>query len=418
MAHFNLKRILLPVAIIATGLMVLLLLFATKPSPQATPSQEQEWAITTQTVHLGTHQPNLQLYGTVESPRHSILKTALEADVLEKHVDEGDSVIEDQLLLALDNRDAKLIYVQRLAEVKSLNAQIDAEHVRYETDQKAIAQEKELIALTEKEVERRTRLFKSQTGSALDLDNARKALANQRLQLTNRERAISDHTNRLAQLKAEQEKAQAIADQAALDVERSQVTAPFAGKVAKLFVAVGNRVRPGDSLVEIFDSRDLEVRAQIPQQYLSDIRQALKQKQSLTAQAPVLGTLVEMKLDRLASKVESGRSGVDGLFMVTSHANTLEIGKTVAVFLKLRPVNDSIALPTQALYGLDRVYKVQQGRLLAINIQRLGNLINQDGSQSILVSSPELSEGDHIMTTQLPNAISGLKVRIKQQKES
>lgn len=413
MQIFKDKRSLLPVAIIAAGIALMLLLISTNPTPEIVPPKERVWAVSAVRAKLATNTPNLQLYGSVESPRNTTLRSALAADILKELVDEGDRVTKGQLLVVLDNRDAKLILNQRQAEVKSLKSQIGAEQTRYESDQKAFVHEKELVALAEKQVRRRQRLLKSKTGSALELDTAKQAVAQQRLLLTARERAINDHTNRLANLEAQLARSQAMADQSALDVERSQVRAPFDGKIAKILVSVGNRVRPGDRLVEIFDNSTIEVRAQVPQRYTKGARDAVNSDQSITAKAFVQGQEVSLVLDRLATKVEVGRSGVDALFSVTQNADLLELGKTINIFVDLQPMADTIDVPIQSLYGMDRVYKIADSRLKGIDIKQVGNIINEDGSQSVLITGENLQDGDLILATHIPVAIDGLKVTIK-----
>lgn len=407
------KRALLPLAVIAVGIISMLLLIRTRPSPEIAKPNERVWLVRAIKANPSENTPNLELYGKVESPRNSILTAAIVADVLEKRADEGDRVKKDQLLIVLDNRDAKLIYDQRLAEVKSLESQINAEMVRYESDKQAYEHEKELVRLSAREVKRRERLFESKTGSALELDNARRTLAQQKLSLTTRERAINDHENRLANLEAQKARAQALADQAKLDIDRSEVRAPFDGKVAKIFVAVGNRVRPGNQLIELFDNKTIEVRAQIPQRYTKNARDAVANKEKITAKAFVNNKTVEMLLDRLATKVELGRSGVDALFTVTKNADLLELGKTINIYVDLLPIANTTPVPTTALYGMNRVYKIVNSRLDGIEVEQLGNIIHPDGSQSILISSPKIKSGDLILTTHIPVAIDGLKVTVQ-----
>ncbi|MCB1828295.1 MAG: efflux RND transporter periplasmic adaptor subunit, partial [Coxiellaceae bacterium] len=239
----------------------------------------------------------------------------------------------------------------------------------------------------------------------------------QRLVMTARQRAIDDHQNRLAQLEAMKAKAQALAEQANRDIVRSKIISPFDAKVARMLVSVGDRVRPGDPIVEVFDNTNLEVRAQIPLNYLAQIRQAIKEDKHLPAKTTINNQTVTMTLDRLASKVEQGRSGVDALFIVTNHAELLELGKTVSIFLELAEIPNTVLLPSKAIYGLRRIYLVVDNRLKSMMVERRGIVINEDSSQSILISSDQLKSGDVVITSQLPYAVDGLKVRVQKEDE-
>ncbi|WP_315982376.1 hypothetical protein [Aliamphritea spongicola] len=77
--------------------------------------------------------------------------------------------------------------------------------------------------------------------------------------------------------------------------------------------------------------------------------------------------------------------------------------------LTLPPVERSLIIPPQALYGTNRIYRITDGRLEALEIQRIGDT-SVNGKAGILITASDLQEGDKILATQLPNAISGLRV--------
>jgi hypothetical protein len=87
--------------------------------------------------------------------------------------------------------------------------------------------------------------------------------------------------------------------------------------------------------------------------------------------------------------------------------------------LQLPAVDDAIAVPRSALYGNDHVYRVSEGRLERVRVERLGEsrgesqgeLRGDDRGSRLLLRSDALRPGDRIATTQLPNAVDGLRVR-------
>jgi hypothetical protein len=74
-----------------------------------------------------------------------------------------------------------------------------------------------------------------------------------------------------------------------------------------------------------------------------------------------------------------------------------------------------VPLPFEALYGLKRVYRLDGGRLVTVDVERVGELRLPDGSVQVLVRSPDLHPGDQVVTTQLPNAVNGLRVKLAEQ---
>jgi len=67
-------------------------------------------------------------------------------------------------------------------------------------------------------------------------------------------------------------------------------------------------------------------------------------------------------------------------------------------------------MPFNALYGLNRVYRINDGYLEAVKITRVGEYENSQGQTQLLIRSDTLQEGDRVVSTQLPNAITGLRV--------
>jgi len=119
---------------------------------------------------------------------------------------------------------------------------------------------------------------------------------------------------------------------------------------------------------------------------------------------------VSVVLERLAGQVQQGSGGIDGLFKVTAGRETLALGQFVDLSVALVPVSDVAVLPATALYGMNRIYLLRDGRMAGIDVNVVGE--RRDGITSqVLVRSPELHDGDKAIVTHLPNAIDGLRVK-------
>lgn len=407
-------KFILPAAVLVVAVMVFVILIVTKPEPETKSVTEKTWLVTVKTIQPGLKTPTVLLYGRVESPRHATLKAAISAEVLSTPAQEGELIKKGNLLVELDPSDTQLMVKQREAEIKSFEAQIATEKNRYEADKKSLEHEKTLLELSQRAVNRQLTLLKKNLASPANREAAEEKMRQQSLILNQRELAVQDHKNRLLQLDAQLLRTKALLEQAHLDLSRSKAKAPFTGPVAKLWVAVGDRVRPGDPLVSVFDSEALEVRAQIPQQYLSVIDNALDNKQEILATTQGDGQTRKLKLDRLASLVAQGRSGVDGLFVVLDQKSTdyLALGRTITLTMVLPAVENVVSLPSQALYSLEYVYIVKNNRLEKIDVRLVGTAEADNGNPLILVSSPKLKAGDKVLISQIPNAIAGLKVKV------
>lgn len=406
----RLLSILLPILLLAAGVLLYKTLQASRPQPAAITPVEKVWTVRTQSAHMASHQPVLTLYGRVESPRMTRLTAAVTAFVQQVYHDEGQPVRQGVLLIQLDPRDSQLQVQQREADLIAIEAQISAEHIRHQADQNALKIETRLQALSHRAVKRFENLARRKVASEEQLDDARRTLQQQALALNSRQQALNDHPNRLAQLKATRQRRQAELDSARLDLQRTRISAPFDGRIASLQAVPGDRVRSGDPLLSLYNPARLEIRAQVPDRILPAIRKALANPALLSASARLGGRQIHLRLDRLASEVDGGRAGVDALFTVQK-PQQLEPGRALPLQLQLPAQHNVIALPPQALYGQSRIYRIIEGRLDGLQVERIGNTTSQNGDTRILVRSPQLQPDDTIVITQLPNAITGLKVK-------
>jgi hypothetical protein len=74
---------------------------------------------------------------------------------------------------------------------------------------------------------------------------------------------------------------------------------------------------------------------------------------------------------------------------------------------------NTVAIPFSALYGADSVYLLSSaGRMQRARIERIGEARGSNGERRLLVSGKALVAGAQLITTHLPNAITGLKVDV------
>lgn len=402
----------LPLLILGLLVLLLAVLKLSQPTPPKTESPEKAWRVNTETLVLKSAQPQIALLGTVDSPFDSLLSAALSADVVQVLVREGQSVEKDSLLVSLDQRELTLALAQRQADVEDAKAQIDAEKHRHAADKKILADETHLKTIAEQALSRQRQLKASNLVAQERLEQAESQLAQSSLAINARELSITDHPSRLKQLQAKLTRAKAAYAQALIDLERTQIKAPYAGVITAVHVAPGERVQSGQALIRLYNSQDLEIRAQIPDRHLAQIRLALSNGKTIQAHAERYGQAVELSLARLSGQANRGAGGVDALFSpkLNTTAATLPLNSTVKVFVDLPALNHVATLPVSALYANKRIYRIVDERLEALEVEQVGARFDSQGRSRVIVKGATLKAGDQIVTTQLPNAISGLKV--------
>lgn len=402
---------LLPLLLIVVAIVVVMALFKLKPAPPEAAAEEKAWPVQTAVIESAERSPQLRLLGRIETPYRSTLSSAVTADVEALPVLEGQSVTEGEIIVELEDTEVKLLVTQRQADVDELQSQIEQEQNQFKADQRLLEREKSLVALSNRALDREKRLEASNLNSQARIDQARQSLQAAEISLVNRELAVANHESRLQSLKARLARAQAMLEQAELDLSRTDIRAPFAGVVTEIQVSPGERVRPGEVLASLYATTNLEVRAQIPMQRVGVVQQALANNATLTATTTLNDNSYTLHLARLSGQVNPGAGGIDGLFRFSADTPPTALNRTLDLTLELPPQSNLFAVPVASLYDEHTLYRVADGRLESLDVKVVGDRFG-NGRQNLLIRSKQLKTGDRILTTQLPNAISGLKVTV------
>lgn len=408
----RIRRIGIPLLILLFAVAVFLYMARTKPESKPIEAAEKSWTVNTERVIPGAWSVSVVLYGKVESLWSSTLAAGIDADVLEVLVREGDAVRKGDVLISLDDRDARLMLQQSEADVAQARARIMAQQVRHESDLETLPRERKLLKLSTDEVARLQDLARKKVSSQSALDTARQSAERQAINVAKLSQSINEHEPKMAELESNLARALALQQKAELELARATIEAPFNGRVAELRVAPGRRVRPGDALVEVFDTDALVFRALIPQRYLPIINQALKDRQDMLVSGVLDGQQLTGKLSNLTARVNQGSGGVEALFEIQGDVSMLQQGRLVQLQLQLPEQPGLIALPPEAMYGADKIYRVDQdNRLRLLQVERVGETIIGTGASKVLIRAPGLQPGTIVLATQLPAAVDGLLVK-------
>ena len=407
------SRKLLPLLMIALGIAGFLLLKATRPEPAEVSATERSWLVQVQEINPTQATPVLPLYGEVVAPDLQTITATLAGRIDRLPVREGKQVSEGDLLIALDSADIEPVLAQARAQVADLEAQVRSEQVRYRNDQRSLESEKAILDNARRQFERIQSLVERNLASRESLEAATDALARAELTLRIRERAIAEHPARLQSLEARLSQARASLSSAELDGERAVSTAPFDGMVTNLQVAAGDQVSRNQALLSIYPIQGLEVRARVPQMYLGELVDALAKGATLTATTEDSGQRFE--LVRFAGL--SDPAGTEAVLELNGESGALRPGALQPLLLQ-RPARDNlIAIPFSALYGADSVYiMTDDNRMQRVTVQRVGEALSENGERRLLIASEHLKPGMRLITTHLPNAITGLKVKLADSK--
>ena len=191
-------------------------------------------------------------YGEVEAVRAATVSaevTGLVESVADG-VSEGRAVEAGDVLLVLDQRDLA-------AEASRLRASLDRLSINQRGLREREVLEAEELSIAEEELQRLERIASQDALTQRDVDSARRGVLVAG-------RALSLTREALAGLPAERAGLAAQLERVTLDLDRTRVRSPLAGRVQSLSVEPGERVVPGQAVARVVDPTAVEVPLRVP----------------------------------------------------------------------------------------------------------------------------------------------------------
>ena len=395
----------------------LTLLIVTAPQPNTKSVDETVWPVSTIVATPANHASELTLYGKVETPRKTSLTAAVAAHVATVFVVDGDTVEQGTVLVQLDDTEAKLKVTQRRADLNEAQANLASLNLLLAENQANLVHEKRLLDLATRKARRHEKLQSQNSISEDTLNNVLSEESRQAISMARINRIVDDAENQRARATATVNRALALLELAQVDLDRTKLVAPYPGRVNRVHVAPGALVRPGSALVDMYDNQKLEIRVALPTKIMSEVRASLNKPN--TNLPEITATLSNNRakksagmtyLNRLSAEVAPGSSSVDGFFTLPEQSD-IELGASVTLVVRLPPKQNTVAVPVQSMYGHNRIFVVVNNRLQGLDVERVGELQDSHGRLNVLVRAMSLKEGTEIVTSQLSNAITGLKVQ-------
>lgn len=245
-----LATLLICMTILAAAVAAVIVINQTEPTAQKTNSARKSAALVeTISVQRGTWSPRLVVLGTVQPARDIVLSPRVSGQIVEMSpkLVPGGMVRKGDLLLRIDPADFENTLSIRRSELQQAEASREIEQARQR--------------LAEKEL-------KMLEGS---IDSTNRALVLREPQI--------------ASIEAEVAAAEAAVQRAGLDLERSQVYAPFDAQVLSQSVNVGSQVGPNDEVARLVGVEEYWVVAAVPVRSLRWI-QFPKRRASESADEP------------------------------------------------------------------------------------------------------------------------------------
>ncbi|WP_151671440.1 efflux RND transporter periplasmic adaptor subunit [Nitrincola schmidtii] len=404
-------KYLIPPALIIFAVLIFMLLKATRPEAPPVEEEQRRWPVAALNIQIEELSPTIRLFGQINTEALTSIRARSAGDIDQVMVQSGDSVDQGELLIQIDPLDAQAERDLKFAEREDLLAQKSQRLAQFESDKRSLTQDRELVTLAERQLERNRQLAQSNRVSTRDVEIAEQALRQQRLTLFQKELAVEQHPSRLQQLEASLKRVESQLQIAERNLAATQLTAPEAGRVVEVMVAQGDRVSANTVMATLVVPSRIELMATLPLRYVAKARSLLADNTPITVEALVDGVSYQFELDRFAAQTDRSAS-MTGYFRLTSgDATQLPLGRFIEARMSLPTLEPSIWIPTSALYGRDRIYQIDNERLHAITVNLLGEY-EQQGRPGFLVQTDQLKDGDQVLANRLPQAVEGLAVEV------
>ena len=383
--------------------------FATAPESLPKVRAEKAWPVSVMIADPVALSPNLLVFGKAQTDQMASIKTSITAPVKEVFYREGDAVTDGALLMQLEDRELQLALDVVTADHQNRQASLMSIVNEYNLAKKLTAHEQSLNDIAQTRLQRQLDLYKQSMVSNSLVDESQRIASERSIKLEQHLAMVADFPNRIARGQAQLDEGLARIEKARLDLAQTRIFAPFNGRILKTYVSEGDRVVAGLPLLQIAGSDQLEIRAAIPLAAGATLRKQLKAEKVILAMGQVDGERLDFRLERLSSNLKQGQSGVDAFFRLVA-GNQPELGRVINLDITMPLENDVVAMPIQAIYEGNRIYRVKNSRLESLPVSVVGDYIDKQDKSKLLVRADGVVSGDTLLTTQLPRAITGLLV--------
>jgi RND family efflux transporter MFP subunit len=227
----------------------------------------------------------------------------------------------------------------------------------------------------------------------------------------------------LASAKAGLLAAEAGLEKAELDLSRTRVSAPFAGRVLSKMVDVGQFVSQGTPIADIYSSDIAEVRLPLTAQQRQNVSVSGLEPSPVKLIARYGNNEYEWDavLERLEGAIDSSSrqyyfvaSLPQAFFDSADEAGTLQkpglaVGQFVTAQIAGNYVDNSFLIPRSALRQQQKIWVLENNRLAYIDV-----VVIQSNDNTALVQLADTSEAHNsiaVITTSLSLALKGMEIR-------
>jgi RND family efflux transporter MFP subunit len=374
-------KALAPFAMLAAGLLLAVVLLRTGPEPEQREPERIAPLVRVIEVTAQAERLAVRSQGTVQPRTESELVPEVSGPVVWMSPDfqSGGFIEESELLARVDPSD--------------YHVALERAHAKHERAQSEWDRDR-------KELERRTKLAEKDYASPAQLDQA----------------STQERVSRAAVRESK-----AALDQAKRDLGRTEIRAPYTGRVRKVDVDVGQFVNRGAPVATLYATDYAEIRLPIPDDDLAFLDLPLWHRDGAAVEGPVVtlrarfagaahewqGRVVrtEGEIDPRTRMVHVV-ARVDDPYAANGSRPPLAVGLFVEAEIEGRVAENVIVVPRAAVRGGNVVFVVDPEQKLRF---RPVEVLRSSHTEAVVRSG--LTSGEHVVVSPLDTAVDGMDVR-------
>lgn len=232
----------------------------------------------------------------------------------------------------------------------------------------------------------------------------------------------------LAEVRASLASADAKVKRAEIDLSRTRIIAPYAGRVLEQQVDVGQYVSSGTTLAKIYATEYVEVRLPLTDRQLTFVDLPENYRgETVTRKGPRVDLSTELggknyiwqgRIKRTEGSIDTHSrqlfviAQVDDPYARSENGRPpLKIGQFVRAKIEGQTLENVYVLPRSILVGTDGVLIAEQNDDQKYHVQRKTLEIIWQSSDNVVIRSG-LTSGDQVISTPMPYATEGAEVRV------
>ena len=376
-------RFLAPALVLVAGVAIVQVLIAAKPEPEKKNEDARPISLYVDEVKAEQVTIAVKTQGEVRPKTEIDLIPQVSGRIIamSESFNEGAEFTPDSMLLKIDDTEYQLASIRAAARVAEAQTALEREHA---------------TAKLKEEEWRERRKDQEPTPFSLNLTQVAEAEA------------------KLLSAKADLSKAR-------LDLERTEIRVPFFGRVRERYVGIGQYVTAGTKVARVFSIDIAEVRLPLTDSQLVELNLPLGYKAEDLLAAPrvsfraTLGNRdffwqgkivrVDAAINQDTRLIYATAEVIDPYGLGATEGMPLAVGMFVSAEIEGVSEQQAYVMPRLALRNQDTVYVINSDNRLEIRTVK----VLSTSEEQVMVTGG-VSQGEHVVTSTLPNAAEGMAV--------